>query len=187
MGRDHGRPGGLSSSTEPQGGSALRASIPDANSFRSRFHGKGLTNPKRSGAELKQTRKLRLLLVEAQGGRCHFCRRLLTAPTGGPLRGTAATVEHLLPRARGGALGPENCVAACHSCNRHRNCVALGKGSLRHHIIYFLRCIAGWVDSAAQAIEARRVETERLDAKHESAVAESDAPNPQPKDSSHDA
>ncbi len=184
MGGDSGRPGALPVlRTEPEDGLGHAAGIADAGSFPARFGGKGLKTQKRSGAEQRQARKLRLFLVARQGGRCHFCRREMTAISGPPpLTGTDATVEHLNPRALGGALCPQNCVAACHDCNRHRNCVAMKRTSLRYRLRHFLRCLSGRADVIRQAIEARRAATSGA-VEDESAVPARDAasqsiPNP---------
>ena len=51
--------------------------------------------------------------VERQSGRCFWCRR-----TFGDLVG--ATVDHVVPRAKGGPSWAENEVAACRRCNAER-------------------------------------------------------------------
>jgi 5-methylcytosine-specific restriction endonuclease McrA len=43
---------------------------------------------------------------------CQYC--------GAALPGRDLTVEHVLPRSRGGATGWENCVAACEDCNARK-------------------------------------------------------------------
>lgn len=51
-------------------------------------------------------------LVERDGAACIWCGR-------SPWR-CDLTVEHLLPRARGGRTMPENLAVACRDCNRRR-------------------------------------------------------------------
>lgn len=58
-----------------------------------------------------------MALAAKHGGRCWYCGCELTRPTGDSRIGTAATREHLLPRARGGSNKAENIVAACRHCN----------------------------------------------------------------------
>jgi len=52
-------------------------------------------------------RKLRSKLVLKQGGFCAYC--------GGPL--TVATIDHVIPRSKGGTDEESNLVAACPRCN----------------------------------------------------------------------
>jgi 5-methylcytosine-specific restriction endonuclease McrA len=51
-------------------------------------------------------------VIARDGGACVWCGRE-------PWRGDV-TVEHLLPRSRGGRGIPENLAVACRSCNRRR-------------------------------------------------------------------
>lgn len=46
--------------------------------------------------------------------RCHWCRAPLTLET--------ATLEHIIPRARGGSDYPDNLTLACLECNFQRGC-----------------------------------------------------------------
>lgn len=46
--------------------------------------------------------------VKARDGRCAYCR------------GPADTVDHIVPRSRGGPMTWENCVAACLRCNHRK-------------------------------------------------------------------
>jgi len=60
----------------------------------------------------KMNRKARVL--EKSKGVCHYCQIPLTVYT--------TTIEHLIPRCRGGDGSPENLVAACERCNcTHKN------------------------------------------------------------------
>lgn len=52
-------------------------------------------------------RKLRAELTAAQNGLCYWCHEPMVL----------ITLEHLIPRAKGGETNKENCVAACKSCN----------------------------------------------------------------------
>ena len=51
-------------------------------------------------------------LIERDGPRCVWCGRELWPRD--------LTVEHVVPRSRGGHAIPENAVVACRSCNRRR-------------------------------------------------------------------
>lgn len=50
-------------------------------------------------------RRVRLQVLERDHHVCHYCG------------GHATTVDHVVPRIRGGSNKPENLVAACESCN----------------------------------------------------------------------
>jgi HNH endonuclease len=50
--------------------------------------------------------------LDRDGGECAWCRRALTAGS--------ASVDHLVPRLKGGPAWPENEVASCRPCNRAR-------------------------------------------------------------------
>lgn len=51
-------------------------------------------------------------LYQRDGYRCQYCG---TMPGAGKL-----TIDHVLPRSRGGPTSWENCVAACSPCNSHK-------------------------------------------------------------------
>lgn len=53
-------------------------------------------------------RNTRPAVLERDGYRCHWCGQ------------AANTVDHLIPRARGGTDDPANLVAACGTCNSRR-------------------------------------------------------------------
>jgi 5-methylcytosine-specific restriction endonuclease McrA len=61
--------------------------------------------------DLPRAERLRLAL-DRDGGECTWCRRALTADS--------ASVDHVVPRLKGGPAWPENEVAACRPCNRAR-------------------------------------------------------------------
>lgn len=56
--------------------------------------------------------------MERDGAHCVWCRCPLTARFGRP------TLEHVVPKAKGGPAWPENEVAACARCNRTRGHLA---------------------------------------------------------------
>ena len=63
--------------------------------------------------------KLRELLWHLGDKRCHWCGRetlLCVKPVF-----NQATVNHVVPRWRGGPTRPDNCVSACFACNNKRN------------------------------------------------------------------
>jgi 5-methylcytosine-specific restriction endonuclease McrA len=51
-------------------------------------------------------------LIERDGPRCVWCGRELWRRD--------LTIEHVVPRSRGGHTTPDNAVVACRSCNRRR-------------------------------------------------------------------
>jgi 5-methylcytosine-specific restriction endonuclease McrA len=63
--------------------------------------------------DLPRAERLRRIL-ERDGGECVWCRRPL-APGD-----RFASLEHIVPRLKGGPAWPENELAACRSCNRAR-------------------------------------------------------------------
>ncbi len=60
---------------------------------------------------------LRARLFAAQGGRCCWCGLTMDLKGAG---GRGITLEHMTPRARGGADVEANLAAACRSCNAAR-------------------------------------------------------------------
>ncbi|HEX8101511.1 MAG TPA: HNH endonuclease [Solirubrobacteraceae bacterium] len=55
-----------------------------------------------------------LRILERDGAQCVWCRRAL------PPGHRDLSVEHVIPRLKGGPAWPENEVAACRACNRAR-------------------------------------------------------------------
>ena len=53
-------------------------------------------------------------ILERDGGECVWCRRPLA------IGDRHLSLEHLIPRLKGGPAWPENELAACRSCNRAR-------------------------------------------------------------------
>jgi hypothetical protein len=68
-------------------------------------------------ADLPRAQRL-LRILERDGAECVWCRRPL-APGDRDL-----SLEHVVPRLKGGPAWPENEVAACRACNRTRGHVA---------------------------------------------------------------
>jgi hypothetical protein len=58
------------------------------------------------------------LILERDGGECVWCRRPLA------LGDRALSLEHVIPRLKGGPAWLENEVAACRTCNRARGHIA---------------------------------------------------------------
>ena len=54
-------------------------------------------------------RELRAFILLRDGRICAYCH------------GYANSVDHRIPRSKGGSDGPENLVAACQSCNSEKN------------------------------------------------------------------
>jgi 5-methylcytosine-specific restriction endonuclease McrA len=59
---------------------------------------------------------LRLWLRE--GGRCHWCGRLMNMGNRKPRDPRAATCDHIVPRALGGSDEPGNQAGSCKRCNQ---------------------------------------------------------------------
>jgi len=53
-------------------------------------------------------------ILERDGSECVWCRRPLAAGD------AVSSLEHVIPRLKGGPAWPENEVAACRACNRRR-------------------------------------------------------------------
>jgi 5-methylcytosine-specific restriction endonuclease McrA len=58
----------------------------------------------------------RLRVFEADGYRCHICRKM-TNPARQVPHPKAPTIDHVIPLGRGGTHEPSNCRTACFSCN----------------------------------------------------------------------
>jgi hypothetical protein len=59
----------------------------------------------------------RVALAEAQNWRCAYCSGVMEDRGRGP---RVATIEHVIPRSRGGTEARLNLVVACHACNTAR-------------------------------------------------------------------
>lgn len=64
-------------------------------------------------------RRLRRLAFKRQGGLCYWCKTPMvnTSPRERP---HSVTLEHLVPKYKGGKDTEDNCVAACLQCNNER-------------------------------------------------------------------
>lgn len=56
-------------------------------------------------------------LINAAGGRCHYCMRQVTRRTGAD---TDASVDHFVPKSRGGSDHISNLRLACQRCNSEK-------------------------------------------------------------------
>lgn len=65
--------------------------------------------------------RLRRRLSNRQGRRCIYCgRRMLRATPYNQLDDRRETIDHVLPRSKGGTNDPGNLVAACQGCNHKK-------------------------------------------------------------------
>lgn len=55
----------------------------------------------------------RRILFNRDGWQCAYCGR--------PLNSMSATVDHVMPRSRGGRTSWKNCVASCKQCNKRKD------------------------------------------------------------------
>jgi hypothetical protein len=70
---------------------------------------------------MSKTGLLRLAAFEADGGRCHYCRRETLWQSDNQAHPRLATVDHIVPRSEGGSrLRKDNVVLACFRCNQAR-------------------------------------------------------------------
>ena len=69
-------------------------------------------------------KKTRLTLYQKQQGLCFWCGRKLILPVSGNAdqRVNTATMDHLIPKSKGGSNRSGNFVVACPGCNRSRGC-----------------------------------------------------------------
>lgn len=65
-------------------------------------------------------REARAVLAESQNHRCCYCGCQMTDPDSGYSDPRRCTIEHIVPRSRGGTNGYDNVVAACSACNSER-------------------------------------------------------------------
>lgn len=77
---------------------------------------------------VKNASSVRVILMGQQNGECFYCkRRMLIDPIDKANLGLMCTIDHVVPRSKGGSNCRDNLVAACHQCNTAR-------GSLPHDI-----------------------------------------------------
>lgn len=55
-----------------------------------------------------------------QNGKCYYCAQGMTFHTGVVISHDSATVDHKIPKAKGGGRGPDNKVLACGKCNHEK-------------------------------------------------------------------
>lgn len=66
-------------------------------------------------------KSLRVLVFERDNYLCHYCGR------GGD------TIDHKIPKSKGGLNTPRNCVCACKKCNRKKADIEYEKYMVVHH------------------------------------------------------
>lgn len=64
-------------------------------------------------------------IFERDGWRCQICRRKVSQPNAVP-HPRAATIDHIIPLARGGTHEPANCQTACFICNALKSDTGMG-------------------------------------------------------------
>lgn len=66
----------------------------------------------------------RIIIWKKQGGKCYYCERPTRLPkrrNTGSLSDDIATLDHIVPKSRGGDKSTRrNCVVACFRCNNDR-------------------------------------------------------------------
>ena len=64
---------------------------------------------------------MKIAMCEAQNWRCCYCKFIVKIVFGRSNEQNAATIEHIIPRAKGGGDEDKNLVIACNLCNVVRN------------------------------------------------------------------
>ena len=105
--------------------------------------------------------KWREAICATQGWKCAYCRRPMRKEGRSPHDDGIATLDHVVPRSKGGQTQRKNLVAACLKCNGTKG--SMSAEEFRGHL--------------ASAIEARRAET-GTGSVHESAVPQADVQEP---------
>lgn len=80
----------------------------------------------KAGSEGKRYVTTLAMLYEVQGGRCAYCLELMWLPRvksgsttlSGKYR---ATIDHIVPKSKGGSSRFENLAACCSRCNHHKD------------------------------------------------------------------
>ena len=72
----------------------------------------------KSGSSKK--RRLKRKLWEQQSGLCFYCRKAVLHPDYGLHLDNSATVDHVIPRFRGGSNHSSNLILACRRCNQNK-------------------------------------------------------------------
>ena len=82
-------------------------------------------------------KECRRYFYEKQGGLCYWCQKeCLDVKIGGHFSDTF-TVDHIVPRRRGGDGKESNLVGACHECNQRRNEIELKLEAVAKFYVYF--------------------------------------------------
>jgi 5-methylcytosine-specific restriction endonuclease McrA len=71
--------------------------------------------------KVRVPRRLRELVAVAAGYRCGYCRTPQT------IAGYRLSIEHIVPKAKGGKTVEENLWLACHACNEFKGARVLGR------------------------------------------------------------
>jgi 5-methylcytosine-specific restriction endonuclease McrA len=71
----------------------------------------------------KPSRFRKAILFERDRWECQYC--------GTKVRRDSATIDHVLPKSRGGATSWENCVTACKKCNKKKADLTPSEASMR--------------------------------------------------------
>lgn len=78
-------------------------------------------NKRRRKRRVRRGRLRRRLLASIHGNRCYVCGCELVQPVCGQQPASNwFTVDHVIPRSRGGPDSLENCRPACHRCNQDK-------------------------------------------------------------------
>jgi 5-methylcytosine-specific restriction endonuclease McrA len=81
-----------------------------------------------------QRRKLFDWIYARDGGRCVYCGAIARRPGPGVRRTPdLATLDHVVPRSKGGRLECGNLVLACRACNNERGIMDAGRSTPARH------------------------------------------------------
>jgi hypothetical protein len=103
------------------------------------------------GIKAERRNAFMLRRMERQGGRCYWCDVQMVYVAGGSTSPVSATIDHVIPKAKGGSEGSFNKVLSCLSCNNL-------KGSIP---------VESWAILISKGIESARVEIERHKARQQ--------------------
>lgn len=67
---------------------------------------------KRVTRTIRMSRFSTRTIFRRDGWRCQYCQKVIV--------GREATIDHVMPKSRGGVTSWTNCVTACHACNRKK-------------------------------------------------------------------
>lgn len=80
-----------------------------------------MTEAKRDSADFGRGLKI-CLLTAAQGGLCYYCGLPMSLALGLPI---TATIDHVIPKSKGGPNHMDNYVGACHDCNQKKGSMSV--------------------------------------------------------------